>query len=36
LRIRALLEIWLFVHIPLTIALVAALVAHVVSVFFYW
>jgi len=36
LRIRALLEIWLFVHVPLTIALIAALVAHVVSVFFYW
>lgn len=36
LRIRALLEIWLFVHIPLTIALIAALTAHVISVFFYW
>jgi len=36
LRIRALLEIWLFVHVPLTIALIAALTAHVVSVFFYW
>ncbi|MBI1403388.1 MAG: hypothetical protein GC147_09255 [Porphyrobacter sp.] len=36
LRIRAALEIWLFVHIPLTIALIAALTAHVISVFFYW
>lgn len=36
LRIRALLEIWLFIHIPLTIALIAALIAHVVSVFYYW
>lgn len=36
LRIRALLEIWLFIHIPLTIALIAALTAHVISVFFYW
>jgi len=36
LRIRALLEIWLFIHIPLTIALIAALTAHVVSVFYYW
>lgn len=36
LRIRAALEIWLFVHIPLTIALIAALAAHVVSVFYYW
>jgi hypothetical protein len=30
------LEIWLFIHIPLTIALIAALTAHVISVFFYW
>lgn len=36
LRIRALLEVWLFIHIPLTIALIAALVAHVISVFYYW
>jgi hypothetical protein len=36
LRIRALLEVWLYVHVPLTIALLAALVAHIVSVFFYW
>lgn len=36
LRIRALLEVWLFVHIPLTIALIAALAAHVISVFYYW
>lgn len=36
LRIRALLEVWLFVHIPLTIALIAALIAHVISVFYYW
>lgn len=36
LRIRAMLEIWLFVHVPLTIALIAALTAHVISVFYYW
>lgn len=36
LRIRALLEVWLFIHIPATIALLAALTAHVVSVFYYW
>ncbi|QFT78673.1 hypothetical protein [Erythrobacter sp. THAF29] len=36
LRIQALLEIWLFIHIPATIALLAALTAHVVSVFYYW
>jgi hypothetical protein len=36
LQIKALLEFWLYVHVPLTFALIAALVAHVVSVFFYW
>lgn len=36
LRIKALIEIWLFIHIPATIALLAALLAHVVSVFYYW
>ena len=36
LRIRAMLEIWLFIHIPLTVALIAALTAHVISVFYYW
>jgi hypothetical protein len=35
-RIRAMLEIWLYVHVPLTFALIAALAAHIVSVFFYW
>lgn len=33
---RALLEIWLYIHIPLTVVLIVALIAHVVSVFFYW
>jgi hypothetical protein len=33
---KALLQIWLYVHVPLTIALLAALTAHVVSVFYYW
>ncbi len=36
LRIRALLEIWLYVHVPLTVMLLAALTAHIVSVFYYW
>lgn len=36
LRTKALLEVWLFIHIPATIALLAALLAHVVSVFYYW
>ena len=35
-RIRALLEVWLFVHVPITFALIAALVVHIISVFFYW
>ena len=33
---RALLEIWLYVHIPLTFVLIVALLAHIISVFFYW
>jgi hypothetical protein len=36
LKLRALLEVWLYVHVPATFALLAALTAHVVSVFFYW
>lgn len=36
LKLKALLEIWLYVHVPLTFALIAALSAHVISVFFYW
>jgi hypothetical protein len=36
LRIKALLEVWLYLHVPLTFALIAALAAHVFSVFFYW
>lgn len=36
LRTKALLEVWLFLHIPATIALLAALLAHVISVFYYW
>ncbi len=35
-RLRALLEVWLYVHVPLTVMLLAALTAHVVSVFYYW
>ena len=35
-RTKALLEIWLYIHVPLTIALLAALLAHIVSVFYYW
>ncbi|MHA7832885.1 MAG: hypothetical protein ACX94A_00255 [Algiphilus sp.] len=34
--LRARLNIWLYLHIPMTIALLAALLVHVVSVFLYW
>jgi len=30
------LDVWLYVHIPATVALLGALTAHIVSVFFYW
>ncbi len=33
---RARLEFWLYLHVPLSVALLAALVTHVWSVFFYW
>jgi hypothetical protein len=35
-RFKALLEVWLYVHVPLTVMLLAALTAHIVSVFYYW
>jgi hypothetical protein len=35
-RLRAFLEIWLYLHIPATVALLGALTAHVISVFYYW
>ena len=35
-RIRGLLEVWLYVHVPLTFALLGALAAHIISVFVYW
>ncbi|THD61358.1 hypothetical protein [Phenylobacterium sp.] len=35
-HITALLEAWLFVHVPATFALLAALLVHIVSVFLYW
>jgi len=36
LRIKSVLQVWLYVHVPVTFALLAALSAHIVSVFFYW
>ncbi len=35
-RYKALLDLWLYVHVPLSFALLGALTAHIVSVFFYW
>ena len=36
LRIKAMLQVWLYIHIPFTFALIASLSAHIFSVFFYW
>jgi hypothetical protein len=36
LQIQAFMDIWLYFHVPLSFALLAALTAHIVSVFFYW
>ncbi len=36
LRYQAILDLWLYVHVPLAFMLLAALAAHVVSVFIYW
>jgi len=35
LRLKALLEVWLYVHVPLTFALIAALFVHIVAVFYF-
>lgn len=35
-RLQALLQVWLFIHVPFALALLVALVAHIISVFFYW
>jgi len=35
-RHKAILDLWLYVHVPLSIALLAALVVHVITVFIYW
>ena len=34
--LHARLQVWLLLHVPLTFALIATLIAHIVSVFFYW
>lgn len=35
-RLQSVMEIWLYFHVPLTLALLATLTAHIVSVFLYW
>ena len=35
-RYKGMMDIWLYFHVPVSFALLAALLAHVVSVFFYW
>lgn len=35
-RLHAQMQIWLYIHVPLTFALLAALTAHILSVFIYW
>ena len=36
LRLQAKMEVWLYLHVPLTAALLVALAIHIVSVFLYW
>ena len=36
LRHKAVLDLWLYFHVPLAFMLLAALAAHVISVFIYW
>ncbi len=35
-RIKALLKLWLFIHVPVSIGLCVALAIHILSVFFFW
>ena len=35
-RLKTQLELWLYIHVPVTVALLAALLAHIISVFLYW
>jgi hypothetical protein len=36
LKHKAILDFWLYLHVPLAIMLLAALIAHVIAVFIYW
>ena len=35
-QLRARMQVWLFFHVPLSFGLLAALITHVIAVFFYW
>jgi hypothetical protein len=35
-RYKAIMDIWLYFHVPLSVALLAALLAHVIAVFYLW
>lgn len=35
-QLQGLMKVWLYLHIPLTIALLVTLTAHIVSTFLYW
>lgn len=35
-RYKALMDVWLYFHVPLSFALLAALATHIIVVFFYW
>ena len=34
--LKARLDLWLYIHVPMSFALLAALTTHILSVFFYW
>jgi hypothetical protein len=34
--LQARLQLWLYLHVPMSVGLIAALIAHVLSVFLYW
>jgi hypothetical protein len=35
-RLQAWLRLWLYIHVPLTFALLAALIVHILTTFIYW
>ena len=35
-QFKAMMDVWLYVHVPITFSLIAAMLAHVIAVFFYF